>query len=772
MDVISFLSSHVPLFKGFPETKIKELLAVSRVMPFEPNEAIIEYGEKGEFLGVLLSGEAFVSITTDSGDSVEVARIKPGEIFGEMSLMTGEKTIADVIGLTQCSALLIPQSYFAILIATSPEAIKYISRIISERLKTFPRVNEQEGISDVSAAAKAADPYSLKLKSKSPMKLLVLRSSPHFLKYNLFSTADETHNISGYIEHVNGGEAVHSILYHGRREEAACGKVDHTEAVRLVFKAIGEKLESLPEKERVVGACGHRVVHGGDALLNSVVIDDKVINEIQAASVLAPNHNPVNLACIREAIRLFPDIPHVAVFDTSFHHTLPPYAYLYGLPYGLYEEKRIRRYGFQGMFHGYTALKAAEFLKRPYNELEVISCHLGGSASVCAVDHGRSVDVSMGFTPQEGLLMDTRSGDIDPSILSHLIINEKMTPEQVRDLFEKEGGLKGLSGISDDMVEIENAANDGNSRAILTVKSYGYRVKKYIGSYMAAMGGLDVLAFSGGIGQGSAFIRSLACQGLACMGIVIDEAKNKKALDPDRIYDISGSASQVKILVMPAREEKMIARETLRVLGHDYVTKIIHSQEPMVIPLEVSAHHLHLSQDHVEALFGPGHQLTRLADLSQPGQFACEETVDLIGPKGLVKKVRVLGPARKETQVEIAMTEQYKLGVLPPIRQSGDLKGSPGITIQANGNTLTIDHGVICALRHIHMSTEEALKFGLHDRDVVRIRVQGDRELIFGDVLVRVNPNYRLAMHIDTDEANAANIKTGMIGYLDGIQSR
>jgi acetate kinase len=210
----------------------------------------------------------------------------------------------------------------------------------------------------------------------------------------------------------------------------------------------------------------------------------------------------------------------------------------------------------------------------------------------------------------------------------------------------------------------------------------------------------------------------------------------------------------------------MIARETLRVLAGRHVNSIIKLQSDAPVPIEVSAHHVHLSQAHVEALFGPGHQLTPASELSQPGQFACKEQVNLIGPKGRVDRVRVLGPARRETQIEISMTEQFKLGIQPPIRESGDLKGTPGVTLEGSQGSAALDHGVICALRHIHMSTEDALLFGLKDKSMVHVRVRGGRELTFGDVLVRVDPNYRLAMHIDTDEANAASIGTGAIGKI------
>jgi acetate kinase len=282
---------------------------------------------------------------------------------------------------------------------------------------------------------------------------------------------------------------------------------------------------------------------------------------------------------------------------------------------------------------------------------------------------------------------------------------------------------------------------------------------------------LDAVVFTGGIGQGSAGVRSVACQGLNHMGIYIDEEKNRGASDPEKAYDISTEDAQVRVLVIPTNEERMIARETLRTLNRGQVTNIIRSQKPTPIPIEVSAHHVHLSQEHVEALFGKGHELTNDVELSQPGQYACKEKVALVGPKGRVERVRVLGPTRKETQIEISMTEQFKLGVQPPIRGSGDLDNSPGIILEGTGGSVAIEKGVICALRHIHLLPENALRLNLRDKDMVRVRVEGERELIYGDVLVRVHPSYRLAMHIDTDEANAAGIRTGMTGFIDGVQS-
>jgi acetate kinase len=285
------------------------------------------------------------------------------------------------------------------------------------------------------------------------------------------------------------------------------------------------------------------------------------------------------------------------------------------------------------------------------------------------------------------------------------------------------------------------------------------------------MGGLDAVIFTGGIGQGSAEVRALALQGLECMGLRLDAQRNREARGFDEVCRISTDDSPIAALVVPTDEERMMAREALRTLSRSYITRALHAQKQDAFLVEVSAHHIHLTQEHVEALFGKGHQLTRHADLSQPGQYACKEQLAIVGPKGRIERVRVLGPTRKYTQIEIAMTEQFKLGVHPPIRESGDIADTPGCTLESPAGSVKVDRGVICALRHIHMTPADALRYGVRDKSAVRVRISGDRELIFGDVLVRVDPNFALAMHIDTDEANAANVKTGAQGFIEGIQS-
>jgi acetate kinase len=360
---------------------------------------------------------------------------------------------------------------------------------------------------------------------------------------------------------------------------------------------------------------------------------------------------------------------------------------------------------------------------------------------------------------------------VDAGVLAFLERTEKLTAAQSEEMLNKKSGLLGMSGVSSDMREVLKAADEGNARALLALKAYCYRVRKYIGAYVAAMGGLDAVIFTGGIGQGSADVRVLALQGLDRMGVVLDAQRNREARGFDEVCRISTDDSKIAVLVVPTDEERMMAREALRALSRSYIAQSLAAQKQQPFLVEVSAHHIHLTQEHVEALFGQGHQLTKHADLSQPGQYACKEQLAIVGPKGRIERVRVLGPARKYTQIEIAMTEQFKLGVHPPIRESGDIADTPGCTLESPTGSVKIDRGVICALRHIHMSPADALRYGVRDKSVVRVRIAGDRELVFGDVLVRVDPNFALAMHIDTDEANAANVRTGAQGYIESIQS-
>ncbi|MEN9478866.1 MAG: hypothetical protein RLZZ298_261 [Pseudomonadota bacterium] len=770
IDLKRFFLEQVRLFENFSADKVEEIVIKSRLATYEGNEAILETGDEGRFIGVVISGHAEISMTDNTGTRNVISQLESGDVFGVMSLLTGDRIIADVIAGNRCFVLMIPQEVFNTHILTNAKAVGYLSRLLADRTRAM---SVDLVTAQAHAVTKSNDPYALSLTTNTHGKVIVINVGLSQIHFGVYDTHDLGSDVHGIIDNEDEASARITVM--------VGPQVKIIERPRFpladLFKVMQESTQLLGEafafQLRDVNAVGHRVVHGGSKFSSSVVITPAVIADIEALSVFAPLHNPVNVEGIREAMKQFPDIPHVAVFDTAFHQTLPPYAYLYGLPYDLYKKDGIRRYGFHGTSHRYVSLKSAEVLKRPLGELEIVSCHLGIGASLCAIDHGRSVDTSMGMTPTDGLIMPSRSGSIDPAVMIHLLQNHNLSPEQLSTLINTESGLKGISGISSDIHDIEEAANDGHHRALLAHKAFCYQVRKNIGAYVAAMGGIDVLAFTGDIGETSATVRSLACQGLGYMGIKLDEEKNRNLTTLTSHAIISTDDSPVTILVVANDDERLVAWETLRAIERNQLLVSMKEDEAeLPIPVEISAHHVHLSQSDVEKLFGPGHQLTPEHELSQPGQFACAEKVHLVGPKGRIANVRVLGPTRKETQVEIAMTEQFKVGIQPPIRQSGDLTNTPGITLEGPYGTSVIDRGVICAQRHIHMTPEDALRFRVRDNYVVRVRLEGERELIFGDVVVRVNPAFRLAMHIDTDEGNAANIRTGMLGYIEEIQSR
>jgi acetate kinase len=763
----SFIKKDVPLLFHFTPEQLTELAKGSTVREFPPGQFILYAGDEVHFLGILLEGLITASAAGESGGRVTLGQIKPGETFGEMALMSGDPAIADLKTDMACRVMFVPLTLFQSLIMANSGSAQLISMTISSRF--------QQALKDPAKAAAVTRTQEmagqLELTGERPERILVLNCGSSSLKYSYFDTEKPEHAARGHVECIGTAKArLVQTSAKGRIELALGGGGTYAEAFKAMLAALVDKAHGVAADSSAISVVGHRVVHGGEKFTSAVVVDDAVLAQIEELSSLAPLHNPVNVAGIREAQRVFPSVPHVAVFDTAFHSTLPSHASHYGLPFEFHEKKGVRRYGFHGSSHSYVALAAGQHLHKRPRELKIVSCHLGSGASICAIDHGRSVDTSMGFTPGEGLIMGTRCGDLDPGIASFLERTEGMTTAQFEEMLNKKSGLLGLSGISSDMREVEKAADAGDARALNALTAFCYRVRKYIGSYVAAMGGIDVLIFTAGIGQGSAGVRAMAVQGLTCMGIRLDEARNRQAVRGTEISVISTKDSAVTVLVVPTDEERMIARESLRALSRDYLVRTSDACRKEAVPIEVSAHHIHLAQEHVEALFGPGHQLTKHADLSQPGQFACKEQLTIVGPKGRIERVRVLGPTRKATQVEIAMTEQFKLGIQPPIRESGDIEGSPGCTLEGPSGSVALDKGVICALRHIHMTPKDALRYGLRDKCTVRVRVPGDRELIFGDVRIRVDANFALAMHIDTDEANSANLRNGAQGYIDGIQ--
>jgi acetate kinase len=773
MDQLLSILRSLPLFQGFSQRKLEELVKKSHVKDFAPREVIIKFGQPGRFLGIMLEGEAEAVITGKTGERIRLGLLNKGNILGEASLLTGEPTNADVIALTKCELLLIPQVLFSSFLAVNADAVRIMAKTITERLRARQR-NEEEQNRVEDAWRDIPDPYGLRLTTAMPEKVLVINCGSSSLKFRYYDTEDESRNSSGAIERIGLDNSFLTSESKTVKVRKALGKTGYKEAFQAVVNLLTDEKDGMIKDLGELSVVGHRVVHGGDKYDHSVIIDEEVVQNIESYSRLAPLHNPANLMAILESRDLMRNVPQVAVFDTGFHQKMPAHAFLYGLPYGFYEDDGIRRYGFHGISHHYVSLQAAAHLKRDFRELKIITCHLGNGASICAIDHGRSVDTSMGLTPLEGLIMGTRSGDLDPSAVVYLSRAKGLSLEEIEEILNRQSGLKGLSGVSSDLREIEEEASRGNQKALAAIDVFCYRLRKYIGAYMAAIGGLDALVFTGGIGQGSAWVRGLACQGLSHMGICVDTIRNKTASPGHaEVAEISDEYSQVKVLVIPTDEERMIAREAIRTLGYQDVTRVLEIQKEKKIPIEISAPHTHLTKEAMEALFGTALVSSWAAGPSQPGHGpAFGGTVGLIGPKGRIDNVRILGPLRDQAQVEISKTEEFKLGIKAPIRASGDLEGTPGITLEGPHGSFSIKQGVICPQRHVHMSPEDALSFGLKDRDLVMVKVEGERPLVFGDVLVRIHPDYRLSMHIDSDEANAASLKTGMEGTFVGVQDR
>jgi len=544
----------------------------------------------------------------------------------------------------------------------------------------------------------------------------------------------------------------------------------HVEDPADITVAVGSLIDTLLARPDLVAgfaAVGHRVVHGGERFTVPTRIDAGVEGAIEALIPLAPLHNPPALAGIRAARARLPSIPHVAVFDTSFHSTLPRRAREYALPRALATRLGLRRYGFHGTSHAYVAGAAAHFLGAPLGRLRLITCHLGAGASVTAVEAGRSVETSMGLTPLEGLVMAKRSGDLDPGVVLAMW-RSGLTLEEVSRLLDGQSGLLGLTG-SADMREVERRAAEGDDSSRLALLIYAHRVRKYIGAYAAVMGGVDGIVFTGGIGENSAVVRHRIAQRLEFLGADLDEDRNRDAKvgAGQRVAEISSAHARCPLLVVATDEQAAIATAT---------RELIEGAAPMLdrtaqIPVAVSARHLHLTRESVEALFGAGRTLTPGRPLSQPGQFAAEETVTLVGPAGRLEHVRIIGPERAADQVEISRTDEYTLGVDAPVRESGDLANTPGIRVEGPAGAVTLKAGVICALRHIHMNPDDARRLGVANGDTVDVHIEtAGRNLTFGEVRVRVSDAFLLEMHVDTDEANAAGIPGAAHGVLESVE--
>jgi len=376
---------------------------------------------------------------------------------------------------------------------------------------------------------------------------------------------DESVMAKGLVERIGSDDAILTHTPTGRSSARKVSSIlDHTTAIGQVLEMLVHPEHGVIADISEIRAVGHRVLHGGPTFTQSVLINGEVKQAIRDCIPLGPLHNPANLMGILAAESNIPGVPQVAVFDTAFHQTMPKHAFLYPLPYVLYERHKVRRYGFHGTSHRYIARRAAEVLNRPSKGLRIISCHLGNGASIAAVKDGKCMDTSMGLTPLEGLMMGTRSGDIDPAVVFYVMKHENLTIGEMDSLLNKHSGLLGVSGISGDMREIEAAVNSGNERAKIAFDIYEYRIRKYIGAYAVALDGVDAIVFTAGIGENSPFLRQRVCEGLGFLGVAIDPEKNDSK---GKEVDITGEGSKVRVLIIPTNEELVIARDTLEIVS-------------------------------------------------------------------------------------------------------------------------------------------------------------------------------------------------------------
>lgn len=396
------------------------------------------------------------------------------------------------------------------------------------------------------------------------MKVLVINCGSSSLKYQLIDSRSEEVLAAGLCERIGiDGRMTHTPSS-GNTVVKNDPLPDHGAAIQAVLSALRDKAHGVISSLGEIGAVGHRLVHGGEKFAASVIINDEVIAEVEACNDLAPLHNPANLIGVRACRQIMPDVPMVGVFDTAFHQTMPPKAYLYGIPHQYYQEHKVRRYGFHGTSHNYVSQRVHHLAELDPDNSRVIVCHLGNGASVTAVKNGKSVDTSMGLTPLEGLIMGTRSGDLDPGVIEYIAKKEHLTLEEVLKVLNKESGVLGLSGVSSDFRDLTEAMEQGNEQAAVAVEAFCYRVAKHIGAYTAALNGVDAIVFTAGIGENAAHIRSMICDYLGFLGITIDEEKNAVR---GKETEISTPDSKVSVFVIPTNEELAIARETAALLG-------------------------------------------------------------------------------------------------------------------------------------------------------------------------------------------------------------
>lgn len=394
------------------------------------------------------------------------------------------------------------------------------------------------------------------------MKILVINAGSSSLKYQLIDMDSMTVMAKGLCERIgiDGSNLQHKNLIKNLEEKIEKPMKDHADAIQMVIDALTDSEYGVISSMDEIGAVGHRVVHGGEYFSDSVIIDDEVKKALDLCTPLAPLHNPPNIIGIEACEKIMPNVKQVGVFDTAFHQTMPNKAYMYAIPYEYYEKHKIRKYGFHGTSHKFVSQEAAKMAGKPIENLKIITCHLGNGSSVTAVDCGKSVDTSMGFTPLDGVVMGTRSGTIDPAVVTYLMNTENLDAKEVDNVLNKKSGVFGVSGISSDFRDLIKGKEEGNKRAELALDMFNYSVKKLIGAYAAAMGGVDVLVFTAGVGENTSSSRAAICEGLEFMGIEIDsEANNSRGLK-----DITKAGAKVKTFVIPTNEELMIAIDTKR----------------------------------------------------------------------------------------------------------------------------------------------------------------------------------------------------------------
>ncbi len=396
------------------------------------------------------------------------------------------------------------------------------------------------------------------------MKTLVLNCGSSSIKYQLIETSTEETLAKGQVERIGMSSAVLTHQPLGKEKIRIVGEIlDHSIAMEYVIAVLLSPNHGVITDRNEIDAVGHRVVHGGETFSGSVLITDEVLKALKDNIELAPLHNPPNLKGIAAAKEHLPNIPQCGVFDTAFHAAMPPHAFLYGIPYKLYKRYKIRRYGFHGTSHRFVAHRAAKFLNKPMEELKIVTAHLGNGGSMAAVCNGKSIDTSMGFTPLEGLLMGTRSGDLDPSIITYVMGKEELSISEVNTMLNKHSGLAGISGESSDMREIEQAVEEGDKKATYAFDVFNYRIKKYVGAYAAAMGGIDALVFTGGIGENSPNVRKAVCLGMEFLGMNLDLEKNE---NPEGECNLAKDGSSTHILRIPTNEELVIAMDTEQIV--------------------------------------------------------------------------------------------------------------------------------------------------------------------------------------------------------------